>query len=413
VALLSAVILVVKLLSKPAYRIYHQPASGMLLGFCFILVGYFTAQMTWQAGKPAISSETLSKSQFFTAIIDSKPDKTAKSYRYEVIIQEIKIDDTWQPLNSKAILYNLDSNIFTYGDVIMIKGRPAFLERQKNPNAFDYALFLNRKDIYLQAFCREEISVLLDENKRSSIRYLAMRIGDVFEDILSQYLSGTRELNMARAMVIGRRNQITPEMEYVYEATGTSHILAVSGLHVGIIFLVDFHCFQIFQTERAKMDVLFSYIIFHLVLCSYYWFFAICTSCSIDAIICCSCRDDPSEEQYLQYLACFCILYLLFSPNLIFSVSFQFSYMAVLGIVYFYKKIYAFLYLKNPVFDFFWQITVLSISVQLATFAINIYYFHSFPALFFLTNLFAIPTAILVVIGSLTIFFHILFALHS
>jgi competence protein ComEC len=98
----------------------------------------------------------------------------------------------------------------------------------------------------------------------------------------------------------------------------------------------------------------------------------------------------------------FCIL--LFSPNLIYSVSFQFSYMAVLGIVYFYKRIYAFFYLKSRVFDFFWQITVLSISVQLATFAINIYYFHSFPALFFLTNLFAIPTAIVVVIGSLTIF---------
>lgn len=405
VALLSAVILVVKLLSKPAYRIYHQTASGMLLGFCFILVGYFTAQMTWQAGKPAISSETLSKSQFFTAIIDSKPDKTAKSYRYEVIIQEIKIDDTWQPLNSKAILYNLDSNIFTYGDAIMIKGRPAFLERQKNPYAFDYALFLNRKDIYLQAFCREEISVLLDENKRSSIRYLAMRIGDVFEDILSQYLSGTRELNIVRAMVIGRRNEITPEMEYVYEATGTSHILAVSGLHVGIIFLVVSTVFKFSKLKGLKW-MYYSAILISI------WSFALITGFSpsvrraalmLSFVVVADMIHRKSNIYNTLLASAFCIL--LFSPNLIFSVSFQFSYMAVLGIVYFYKKIYAFLYFKNPVFDFFWQITVLSISVQLATFAINIYYFHSFPALFFLTNLFAIPTAILVVVGSLTIFF--------
>jgi competence protein ComEC len=404
VALISAVILLAHFLSKPAYHLYHQIASGMLLVFCFILLGYFSAQMTWQTGKPSVSPETLSKSQCFTAIIDSKPDKTAKSYRYQAIIREIKIDDAWLPLNTKAILYNLDSNIFTYGDIVLIKGRPAILERQKNPHAFDYALFLNRKDIYLQAFCREDISVLLDENKRGSIRYLAMRIGDVFEDILSQCLSGTRELNMARAMVIGRRNEITPEMEYVYEATGTSHILAVSGLHVGIIFLVISFVFK-FAKRKGLKWIYYSTLLFSI------WSFALITGFSpsvrraalmLSFIVVAEMIHRKSNIYNTLLASAFCIL--LFSPNLIFSVSFQFSYMAVLGIVYFYKKIYAFLYLKNRVLDFFWQITVLSVSVQLATFAINIYYFHSFPALFFLTNLFAIPTAIVVVIGSLSIF---------
>lgn len=404
VAVLSSATLLVHFLSKPAYRILYQTASGMLLGFCFILLGYFSAQMTWQAAKPVVSPETLSKSQFFTAIIDSKPDKTAKSYKYEVIIQEIKIDDAWQSLNTKAILYNLDSNIFTYGDIVLIKGRPAFLERQKNPHAFDYTLFLNRKDIYLQAFCQEDNSILLDKSKRSSIRYMTMRIGDVFEDILSRYMSGTRELNMARAMVIGRRNEITPEMEFVYEATGTSHILAVSGLHVGIIYLVISSVFK-FAKRKGLKWMYYSVILISI------WSFALITGFSpsvrraalmLSFIVVAEMIHRKSNIYNTLLASAFCIL--LFSPNLIYSVSFQFSYMAVLGIVYFYKRIYAFLYLKNPFFDFFWQITVLSISVQLATFAINIYYFHSFPALFFLTNLFAIPTAIVVVIGSLTIF---------
>jgi competence protein ComEC len=78
--------------------------------------------------------------------------------------------------------------------------------------------------------------------------------------------------------------------------------------------------------------------------------------------------------------------------------------MAVLGIVFFYTKIYKLIYVKNRIIDFFWQITALSISVQLATFAISIHYFHHFPALFLITNLFAIPTAIIVVLGSLLIF---------
>lgn len=99
----------------------------------------------------------------------------------------------------------------------------------------------------------------------------------------------------------------------------------------------------------------------------------------------------------------FCIL--VYNPNLLFSVSFQFSNLTVLGIVLLFKKIYNLLYVKNKLLDFFWQITALSFSVQLATFSINIFYFHQFPALFPITNLFAIPMAMTVVIGSLLIFF--------
>jgi competence protein ComEC len=76
----------------------------------------------------------------------------------------------------------------------------------------------------------------------------------------------------------------------------------------------------------------------------------------------------------------------------------------VLGIVLLYKKIYALIFVQSKILDFFWQITALSLSVQIATFPINIYYFNHFPTLFAITNLFAIPTAMVVVIGSIGIF---------
>jgi competence protein ComEC len=403
-SLLLAALLLFYFLPRTAWRFYHQPASGILLIVCFIFLGYISAHLHWIKDKPEILSENLNRVECFTAIIDSKPDQTAKSYRYEVIIQKVKIDGAWQILNDKAILYNLDSNIFTYGDIVLIQGRPGFIEKQKNPHAFDYSLFLNRKGIYLQTFCSKENSILLKESMHSAIRYLPLRIGDVFEDILSQNISVSRELNMARAMVIGRRNEITPEMEYVYEATGTSHILAVSGLHVGIIFLVVSSLFK-FSKRKGLKWLYYSVLLFSI------WSFALITGFSpsvrraalmLSFIIIAEMIRRKSNIYNTLFASAFCTL--LFSPNLIFSVSFQFSYMAVLGIVSFYKMIYSLVYVKNRLLDFFWQITVLSISVQIATFAINIYYFHHFPSLFLLTNLFAIPTAIVVVVGSLAVF---------
>jgi len=92
---------------------------------------------------------------------------------------------------------------------------------------------------------------------------------------------------------------------------------------------------------------------------------------------------------------------LLFDPNLLFSVSFQLSYSAVFGIIYLYNKIYKLAYFKNSLVNFFWKITVLSISAQIATSPITVYYFHQFPTLFLLTNLIAIPTAAIVIVGSI------------
>lgn len=95
---------------------------------------------------------------------------------------------------------------------------------------------------------------------------------------------------------------------------------------------------------------------------------------------------------------------ILYDPNLLFSVSFQLSYAAVFGIFYLYDNIYKLLFIKNKAINFFWQITVLSISAQIATFPITIYYFHQFPTLSLLTNLMAIPTAMIVIVGSLLLF---------
>ncbi len=389
---------------KVIYKSHFKLVILPLLFISFVLVGVLSSGLHWYFNSPNISEDSVSKINTFTARIDSKPVETDKTYRYEVTIDKIKVGDSWQNLAGKAILYALDKTKFEYGQMVIIEGNPEILKRQTNPHAFDYTLFLQRKGIFLAAYFNNQNYHLLEENHSRSLLYLPMRIGDVFEDILSRYIESDRALSMIKAMVIGRRNDITPEMDYAYQATGTSHILAVSGLHVGIIYLVISYIFN-FSKRKGWRWLYYSIIVFSI------WGFALITGLSpsvrraalmFSFIIIAEMIHRKSNIYNTILASAFCIL--LFSPNLIYSVSFQFSYMAVLGIVFLYNKIYNLIYIKSRFIDFFWQITALSISVQLATFAIGIHYFHHFPILFPITNLFAIPTAMIVVVGSLLIF---------
>jgi len=375
-----------------------------LLFISFVLIGILYSGFHWHFNSPKISDDSFSNIKIFTARIDSKPVETEKTYRYEATIDKIKVGDIWQKLSGKAILYAMDKTKLEYGQMVIIEGNPVVLKRQTNPHSFDYTLFLQRKGIFLAGYFSNQNYHLLKENHSQSLFFLPMRMGDVFEDILSKYITSDRALSMIKAMIIGRRNDITPEMDYAYQATGTSHILAVSGLHVGIIYLVISNIFNFFKRKGWRW-LYYAIILFTI------WGFAFMTGLSpsvrraalmFSFIIVAEMIRRKSNIYNTILASAFCIL--LFSPNLIYSVSFQFSYMAVLGIVFFFNKIYNLFYVKNRIIDFFWQITALSISVQLATFAISIHYFNHFPILFPITNLFAIPTAMMVVVGSLLIF---------
>ena len=171
---------------------------------------FFDSSISYWINKPEISPDSISKVSFYTAIIESKSEETTKTTKYKVTIDRAKIAGKWNQIQKNAILYfsdEINAN-FNYGDQILIKGSPSFLENQKNPFAFDYALFLQRKGIFLQDYISTRDFIVVNQSRNSSILYWNLRIGDYFEDILSRYISSERELNMARAMVIGRRAEI-------------------------------------------------------------------------------------------------------------------------------------------------------------------------------------------------------------
>ena len=393
------------LLARFTGSFFNHKIYTVIVLISFFWLGFLASEVTYVVQKPSFSDALLATSTNYTIRINSKGDSTENFIKYLATIEKASIRGKWQRLSTKVIVYfrHGTNTFFKYGDEILIAGSPTYVDNQKNPAAFDYGLFLQRKGIFLQDYIEAEGFKLINAEQNRSLKYWGLFAGDYLENTVSSFISSPRELNIVKAMLLGRRNEISPEMEYVYQSTGTAHILAVSGLHVGIVFIMVSTLFKFLKGRKPRW-LFYGIVLFAI------WSFAMITGFSpsvqraatmFSFIIVGEFLNRKSNIYNSILASAFFIL--LFSPNLIYSVAFQLSYVAVLGIVFLYYKIYPLVYIRNRFLDFFWKITVLSISVQLATFSISIYYFHQFPVLFAITNLFAIPTAMVVLGGSFAI----------
>lgn len=389
--------------SKHGFQKTSIGFSGLIL---FVLLGYYSAHITYLTNRPSFSLANSKSISYYTLSIQSKPQTTQNSIRYEALIDHIKIKGAWHSASDKLSLY-MDKNHpiqFVYGDKLMIKGFPNYMKKQTNPHAFDYTQYLNRKGVFVNDYLEMDDYIHVSNHKEYSLKFYLHRIGSYFDNILTKFLAEEREQNIAKAMVIGQRDEITSEMKHVYQSTGTSHILAVSGLHVGIIYLVFSSIFKFLKRSHFRW-IYYSLMFFTL------WSYAIITGLSPSVIrastmlsfILLAEMSKRNSNIYNTVIAS-AFFILLIAPNLIYSVSFQLSYMAVLGIIYLYHKIYRLIFIKSISIDFFWKITAISFSVQIATFSITIFYFNQFPTIFPITNLIAIPTATIVIVGSIGLF---------
>lgn len=184
------------------------------------------------------------------------------------------------------------------------------------------------------------------------------------------------------------------------------HVLSVSGMHVGIVFFILSKMLW-FMSRTKKLRILRAVIIISLI-----WFYALITGFSPSV-----CRAalmlsfyvlgkavSRSSNSY-NLVAISAVFLLLYNPYFLFDVGFQLSYLAVLGLIYFYPKIYNLLYVKNWFLDKVWGYLALSFAAQLATFPLGMYYFHQFPVYFLISNLFiVIPVIVIMYLGILFLF---------
>lgn len=281
-----------------------------------------------------------------------------------------------------------------YGSEVLFHGLPELLGGPKNPYQFDYGQYQRFHNIYFRVFLKENAWRILAQNKGKRLLAGIYNLRDFFLSLIEQHVKTKAELAVASAIMLGYRDYMNADIVQAYASSGALHVLSVSGLHVGILFLALQFLLQWMDKYRQLKWVKV------LLVLAVMFFYAVLTGLSpsvLRAVVMFSffviAKAINRDNNMYNVLGISCLLLLFWNPYLITEIGFKLSYLAVLGIVVLYPILQPLLTFKNKLLKGAWSITCLSIAAQIATFPISLYYFHQFPNLFLISNLIIIPAS--------------------
>lgn len=289
----------------------------------------------------------------------------------------------------------------SYGDELIIPARITEIAPPYNPAEFDYKSWLAAQNIYHQVYLKQRQLVKTNRNQGNRIIAYALALRAKQVQFYRKLLRDDDAFAMASTLILGYRADLSQETLSTYSKTGTIHALSVSGMHVGLIYLVLNWILQ--YLDRNKLLKLCKVAI----IVSLIWFYALLTGFSpsvlrsaimLSAFIIAKSFNRQSNSYNIISFAAFCLL--IYDPFLIWDVGFQLSFLAVLGLIYLQPKIQNWWHPQNKWIDKLWGIIAMSLAAQLITFPLSIYYFHQFPIYFLMSNLFImLPVALLMYLG--------------
>ncbi|MDT0689397.1 ComEC/Rec2 family competence protein [Salegentibacter sp. F188] len=298
------------------------------------------------------------------------------------------------------------------GDELLIPADLEEINQPLNPYQFNYRKYMENLGVLRQIdLSKSQIEILKDENWQ--FKALAEKWRNKSISSLSMYSFQPEEMAIIQALILGNRREISTETYENYAAAGAVHILAVSGLHVGIILLILNWLLR--PVEFLPKGRYLKMAIIVLLL----WGFAFIAGLSPSVIRAVTMfsflaigMQLKRKTSALNTLFMSLLVLLLINPYYIFQVGFQLSYLAVFAIVTIQPKLYNLYVPKNKIPDYFWKILSVSIAAQIGVLPLSLYYFHQFPGLFFVTNLVLLPFIGLILgLGILVIFLALINAL--
>ena len=383
---------------------------GVFVNMVFMMLGYQLCFYHTDQNRNNHFKQWITKENIVIGTVDNAPTNLSKYIRINLKTQEIASDSMasnfCQGTVQLSILNNKKSRKIAYGDLMICRTKLRKIRPSLNPLAFDYKKYLHLNNIDYQGFVKEDAWSVLEKDQGNPILSWAFTRRALFLNILKSNLNGKNEIAVGSALILGFKEGLNEELKTAYANTGAMHVLAVSGLHVGLIwgFVVLLIGWIRWRNPVWKwIKVLFT------LMCL--WMFALITGASPSVlraatmfsfvIVGTSLGRSVSIYNTLAASA-FCLL--LYNPFLIKEVGFQLSYFAVIGIVYFQPKVYRLWFIKNKAGNFLWKLTAVAIAAQLTTFPLSLFYFHQFPLYFWLSGIIVVPFAFLILGGGIFLF---------
>ncbi|MCX6245378.1 MAG: ComEC/Rec2 family competence protein [Bacteroidetes bacterium] len=337
----------------------------------------------------------------FIGEIVEPPVQKRKSVKVIFRITAVRENGAWIRTSGLSLAYiakDLKSLSLSYGDRLILHTLFTEPDGARNPGAFDNKQNLQLKGICRQAFVKQGEWLCIGHGTRNPIFQLALSWRGKMLSVLKENGLSGKEFAVAAALLLGYVDEIDQETMQDYSATGVMHILSVSGMHVGMIFLVLEKLLSFLSKRKYG-----PYIKAILVI-TFIWTYAMITGLSpavmraaamLSLIV--TGKTLKRHPDILNVLAASVIALLVWQPLLLMDLGFQLSYLAVAGIVLFYQPVYNLLVPGHWILDKVWSIVAVSIVAQLATLPLCFYYFHQFPNYFMFTNIVVIPLSNLII----------------
>jgi competence protein ComEC len=385
-----------------------QWLHGLLVATAMFFTGFGITLLKTEKYNASHFSNYLSDESLICVKLSSAPLEKERSIRFVAeVLAVADSNEQWQTRGHAMLYFPKDSAALSlrYGDVLFVAAAFNTIPAPQNPSEFDYRRYLSFHNIWQQAYVDSARWSVQAHEQGNAVIGWSIGLRDRLLDVMRRNRIGGDEFAVGAALLLGYEDKLDQDIINSYSATGALHVLSVSGLHVGIIYLV-FNSMLMFL-ERGKGGRLIKAAVLILLL----WFYASLTGLSPSVLRSATMfgfiilgKAMNRHTNIYNVLSASALLLLLIDPYLIMQVGFQLSYLAVAGIVYLQPKIYGMWQPKSWLLDKVWAITAVSIAAQVATFPLGLHYFHQFPNYFLFSNLLVIPLSTLVIYIGIALF---------
>ncbi len=377
-------------------RYKFQSLQAIIINLLLVCLGLL---ITWQKdirNSNAWMGRYYQQQDYLVIRIDESLQQKEKSWKVNGQVEKIIQKDSSINCKGKLLLYFSKDSISSqlkYGDRIIVHKSLQEIKNSGNPGAFNYQQYAAMQLVFHQLYLKPNDWVKLEGENVNQFKQFIINARNKILSILRKNLPPNKdELGIAEALLIGYTSDLDRDLVKAYSNTGVVHIIAISGMHLGLIYILLGWIFcRIPGIKKSKI----LQLVFML---TSLWLFAILTGAAASVIrsavmftFIAIGKTVSKKSSIFNSMAASAFVMLCYNPYFLWDLGFQLSYLAVIGIIIFQATFYDWIYFKNKVANEVWKMMAISLAAQVFTFPICIYYFHQFPNYFLITNIIAVP----------------------
>lgn len=386
-----------------------EPARGLAVLLCILAAGALTLSGKRHAHRSADAAVQMPNDSCLAWIctMEETPQRKRNSFRGTATIEAMTSDRHIIPAGRGLVYFPADPNVTPppIGSQLIIRSRPEKLNGPEYPGGFDAAGYFGRQGIGYRIFLRTGHWVFLDSSKGAGVSAILELTRAQVLNTLSTHIRDRESLGLAEALLIGYRNDLDERLSDAYAETGVIHVIAISGLHIGVIYGLLTGLLNLLMPGRRMRWIATGCALIGI------WAFgllagggpSVMRSVCMFSVIGIGREITGREGSGLNTLAAVGGLMLAAQPWWLWDLGFQLSFCAVAGLMVFYRSVLSLLPIRNPLALKGWEMIAVTLAAQILTTPLLLHAFGRFPLLFLITNLVAIPLSTIILLGELAL----------